>query len=166
MLVTIITNQMKKFLFSIIIVLTISCKNNNSNTEFRHDTDRLKKEKLPNEKFTVTTFEFDSIKDVKFFSEIKITSSFESKSINITTEYFKNDKLIQKIENGPFKNIDFLNQKIIVDKDGNKNLYFLLQDEKGAFIYEIKYINKNLITSRIESNDPQWIKLGVEINKE
>lgn len=85
---------MKKFLFSIIIVLTISCKNNNSNTEFRDDIDRLKKEKLPNEKYTVTTFEFDSIKDVKFFSEIKITSSFGSKSINITTEYFKNDKLI------------------------------------------------------------------------
>ncbi|WP_445456439.1 hypothetical protein [Flavobacterium sp. HNIBRBA15423] len=157
---------MKKTIYLIIIILSISCKNNNSDNNFRNEIDRIKDEELPNKEYAVTTFEFDTLNGKKFFSEIKNISNSGIKSIRISTEYSENDSLIEQIEIGPFTNSEFLNQKIIKDRNGNKNLYFLLENENGAFIYEIKYEEGNLKKSRIESNYLNWNELIVEMNKE
>jgi hypothetical protein len=157
---------MKKVLFLTIVILTISCKQNNSDNEFRKEIDRIKKEELPNKEYAVTTFEFDTLNGKKFFSEIKNISNSGIKSIKISTEYSKNDSLIGEIEIGPFTNSNLLNQKIIKDRDGNENLYYLLEDENGAFIYELKYDDSSLKKSRIKSNYLQWNELVTELQKE
>jgi hypothetical protein len=156
----------KKTIYLIIIILSISCKNNNSDNNFRNEIDRIKNEELPNKEYEVTTFEFDSLNGKKFFSEIKNISNSGIKSIRISTEYSENDSIIGQIEIGPFTGSEFLNQKIIKDRNGNENLYFLLENENGAFIYEIKYEKSNLKKSRIESNYLNWNELIIEMNKE
>jgi len=156
----------KRAVYLIIIILTISCKNNNSDKNFRQEIDRIKKEVLPNKEYTVTTFEFDTLNGKKFFSEIKNISNSGIKSITISTEYSENDSLIGKIEIGPFTNSEFLNQKIIKDRNGNENLYCLFENENEAFIYEIKYKKSNLNKRRIRSNYLNWNELIVELNKE
>ena len=148
------------------MILSISCKNNNSDNNFRNEIDRIKNEALPSKEYTVTTFEFDSLNGKKFFSEIKNISNSGIKSIRISTEYSENDSLIGQIEIGPLTNSEFLNQKIIKDRNENENLYFLLENENGAFIYEIKYEEGNLKKSRIESNYLNWNEIIVEMNKE
>jgi hypothetical protein len=77
----------KKTIYLIIIILSISCKNNNSDNNFRNEIDRIKNEELPNKEYEVTTFEFDSLNGKKFFSEIKNISNSGIKSIRISTEY-------------------------------------------------------------------------------
>lgn len=157
---------MKKIIFVIIITIIICCKNKSSDKEFRNEIDRIKKEKLPNENLKVTTFEFDSIKNEKFFSEITNTSNLGNKSVKVITEYSKSDKSLGKIENGPFKNAIFLNQKIMTDKNGKQNLFYLLEAENETIIYEIKYINKSLIKSLVKPNDSQWNIFETELRKE
>lgn len=148
-----------------LIVLTLSCKKNNSDTEFRKEIDRIKRDELPNQKYTMTTFDFDSLNGSKFSSEINRISDHGIKSIKIITEYTKNDSFIGKVENGPLKHTSLLSQKIIIDREGNENLYYLLEDENGLFIYEVKYTDSNLENNLIESDYSKWNKLIDELNK-
>ena len=156
---------MKRAFYLIIIILSISCKKSNTDKELRKEIDRIKNEELPNKNYSLTSFELDSLNGKKFFSEIRRNSNFGVKSINISTEYLKNDSLIGKIENGPFENTNLLSHKIIKYRNGNENLYYLLEDENGVFIYEIKYIDDSLKKSRIETNYLQWNELVSELQE-
>ena len=144
---------MKITLLFIIIPLLHACGNTDSDSNFRKELDKIKKEELPKQDVTMTSYAIDTIKNIKFISEIKSRLNRGQQSIQIITEYQKDNHKIAEVESENFRNTYFEGQKIIATEDGKYNLVYMIKNKKEEFrIFEVTLLEDTLKLSEVEVN--------------
>lgn len=118
------------FILSGILILFISCTNQETSDTYRKKADSIRKHVLPKTEFSVSSFETDTLGSWKFVSEILSQYKRGEKSVMIKTTCFQHGKKINEVYNELKEDLKFQAQIIVQESEDKAVLYYLLKNDR------------------------------------